>query len=279
MKGKVAVITGAGSGIGRALAMRMSDRGSPVAIADFDADGLAETETMLSGPVLTRILDVRDRSALMAFAASVAEWDAGPVGFVINNAGVTTSQAFADSAPEDDEWVLDVNFGGVVNGCHAFLPLLLKQGSGTLVNVSSVFGLVGFPYQSAYCASKHAVRGFTESLRHEMRGTGIQVAVVHPGGVKTNIVANARFHADDAGNSDVSEAAERFASLARATPEKAARIIQTGIEAGRPRIRVGADAVLTDWVVRLAPVRYYDLVERVMHLSRRRVPDQGDAPR
>lgn len=269
MKGKVAVITGAGSGIGRALALRMAERGSPVAIADFDADGLAETESMVDGPVLARTLDVRDRSAMMGFAATVDEWDAGGIGFVINNAGVTTSQAFASSAPEDDEWVFDVNFGGVVNGCHAFLPLLIKQDSGTLVNVSSIFGLIGFPVQTAYCASKHAVRGFTESLRHEIRGNGVRIAVVHPGGVKTNIVNNARFHVDEAGNEDQAEAAERFASLARATPEKAAKIIQTGIESGKPRIRVGADAVVVDLLVRLAPVRYYDVLERLTALSGR----------
>jgi len=269
MDGKVAIITGAGSGIGRALALRMSEQGSPVAIADFDADGLAETEAMVPGPVLARTLDVRERSAMMAFAASVDEWAPGPIGFAINNAGVTTSQSFADSSPEDDEWVMDVNFGGVINGCHAFLPLFLKQGEGTLVNVSSLFGLIGFPYQSAYCASKHAVRGFTESLRHEMRGTGVRVAAVHPGGVKTNIVANARFHADDAGNSDVDEAAEGFASIARATPEKAAKIIQSGIEAGKPRIRVGVDAVAMDLISRIAPVRYYGVIDRLkVHLGR-----------
>lgn len=269
MDGKVAIITGAGSGIGRALALRMSEQGSPVAIADFDADGLAETEAMVKGPVLARTLDVRERSAMMAFAASVDEWAPGPIGFAINNAGVTTSQSFADSSPEDDEWVMDVNFGGVINGCHAFLPLFLKQGEGTLVNVSSLFGLIGFPYQSAYCASKHAVRGFTESLRHEMRGTGVRVAAVHPGGVKTNIVANARFHADDAGNSDVDEAAEGFASIARATPEKAAKIIQSGIEAGKPRIRVGVDAVAMDLISRIAPVRYYGVIDRLkVHLGR-----------
>ena len=269
MAGKTAIITGAGSGIGRALALRMSAQGSPVAIADFDEDGLAETEAMASGPVLARKVDVRDRAAMMAFAAAADEWAPAPIGFAINNAGVTTSQAFADSAPEDDEWVMEVNFGGVVNGSHAFLPLLLKQGSGTLVNVSSLFGLIGFPYQSAYCASKHAVRGFTESLRHEMRGSGIRIAVVHPGGVKTNIVANARFHADDAGHSDVGEAADNFASMARATPDRAAQIIQNGIEAGKPRIRVGADAVVMDLVSRVAPVRYYGLVERVKNRNGR----------
>ncbi|MGK2956762.1 MAG: SDR family NAD(P)-dependent oxidoreductase [Solirubrobacterales bacterium] len=269
MKGRVAVITGAASGIGRALAIRMAERGSPVAIADFNAEGLAETESMIEGPVLARTLDVSDRGAMMAFAATVDEWDAGSIGFVINNAGVTTSQPFADSSSEDDEWVMNVNFGGVVNGSHAFLPLLIKQDSGTLVNVSSVFGLFGFPVQSAYCASKHAVRGFTESLRHEMRGTGVRIAVVHPGGVKTNIVKNARFHVDDIGNEDQGQAAEQFESVARATPEKAAEIIQTGIESGKPRIRVGADAVLMDLLVRAAPVRYFDVLERFMKLSRR----------
>ena len=267
--GKTVVVTGAASGIGRALALRLSRAGSPVAIADFNAEGLAETETMIDGPVLAQVVDVSDRATMLGFAASVSEWSSAPIGAVINNAGVTTSQSFLDASPEDDEWVMKINFGGVVNGSHAFMPLLLEQDSGTLVNVSSVFGLFGFPNQSAYCASKHAVRGFTEALRHELRGTGVSVAVVHPGGVKTNIVRNARFHADDKGNTDHGEAAERFASLARATPEKAAGIIQAGIERGKPRIRIGGDAVLMDLLVRAAPVRYYDVMDRFIKLADR----------
>jgi len=267
--GKTVVVTGAASGIGRALALRLSRAGSPVAIADFNAEGLAETETMIDGPVLAQVVDVSDRATMLGFAASVSEWSSAPIGAVINNAGVTTSQSFLDASPEDDEWVMKINFGGVVNGSHAFMPLLLEQDSGTLVNVSSVFGLFGFPNQSAYCASKHAVRGFTEALRHELRGTGVSVAVVHPGGVKTNIVRNARFHTDDKGNTDHGEAAERFASLARATPEKAAGIIQAGIERGKPRIRIGGDAVLMDLLVRAAPVRYYDVMDRFIKLADR----------
>ena len=266
---KTAVVTGAASGIGRALALRLSVNGSAVAIADFNAEGLAETESMIQGPVLARTVDVSDRSAMLGFAATVADWTPAPIGAVVNNAGVTTSQSFIDASPEDDEWVMNVNFGGVVNGSHAFMPLLLKQRSGTLVNVSSIFGLFSFPNQSAYCASKHAVRGFTESLRHELRGTGVAVAVVHPGGVKTNIISNARFHADERGNTDHGDAAERFAKLARTTPEKAAKIIQTGIERGNPRIRIGGDAVAMDLLVRAAPVRYYEVVERFVNLASR----------
>lgn len=259
--GKTAVVTGAASGIGRALAVRLSRSGSPVAIADADPEALSETASMLGGPLFSRTVDVSDRHAMMDFAAEVDEWTPAPIGAVVNNAGVATSQPFAEAAVEDDEWVMDVNFGGVVNGSHSFLPLLLKQGSGTLVNVSSVFGLFGFPNHSAYCASKHAVRGFTESLRGELRGSGVAVAVVHPGGVKTNIVANSRFHVDDQGNRDRDLAAERFASLAKTTPEKAAKIIQSGIERGDPRIRIGADAVALDLMVRVAPVRYVDAID------------------
>jgi len=266
---KTAVVTGAASGIGRALALRLSVNGSAVAIADFNAEGLAETESMIQGPVLARTVDVSDRSAMLGFAATVADWTPAPIGAVVNNAGVTTSQSFIDASPEDDEWVMNVNFGGVVNGSHAFMPLLLKQRSGTLVNVSSIFGLFSFPNQSAYCASKHAVRGFTESLRHELRGTGVAVAVVHPGGVKTNIISNARFHADERGNTDHGDAAERFAKLARTSPEKAAKIIQTGIERGNPRIRIGGDAVAMDLLVRAAPVRYYGVIERFVNLASR----------
>ena len=196
LAGRTAVITGAGSGIGRALALRLAGTGCPVAIADKDADGLDETSAAIGDSAFAQVVDVSDRQAMFGFAARVTEWAPTPLGLVINNAGVTVLQTFADAAVEDDEWVHGINFGGVVNGTHAFLPVLLRQDSGTLANVSSVFGLFGFPNQTAYCASKHAVRGFTESLRQEMRGTGVRIAVIHPGGIKTNIVNNSRFHSD-----------------------------------------------------------------------------------
>jgi short-subunit dehydrogenase len=189
---------------------------------------------------------------------------------VFNNAGVTVMQGVADASPEDDQWVFDVNFHGVVHGVTSFLPILLEQRSGSIVNTSSVFGLVGFPHQSAYCASKFAVRGYTEALRQELRGTGVHAAVVHPGGVKTNIVANARFRSDYHGDhADVASAAREFATIARTSPERAAEIIHKGIEDGKARIRVGPDAVMLDLLVRIAPTRYYDVIARVEGLIRR----------
>jgi NADP-dependent 3-hydroxy acid dehydrogenase YdfG len=273
INGRTAVITGAGSGIGQATARRLAAHGCPVALADWNEEGLEETAASIAGAggsVFSRKLDVRDRQGVMAFAADVNEWAPQPLGLVFNNAGVTVLQGVADASPEDDEWVFAVNFGGVVNGVTAFLPILLGQRAGVIVNTSSVFGLVGFPHQSSYCASKFAVRGYTEALRQELRGTGVRAAVVHPGGVKTNIVANARFRSDYRGeHADVQSAAADFATIARTSPEKAAKIIHEGIEKQKARIRVGPDAVLLDLLVRLAPTRYYDVIERLEGAVRR----------
>ena len=199
LAGQTVVITGAASGIGRALAERMSARGSPVAIVDQDAGGLEETTAGLSGRVLSEQLDVRDRQGQFAFAAKVRDWAPAPIGAVFNNAGVAVSSTVADAAIEDDEWLHAINFEGVVHGVRAFLPVLLEQRSGAIVNTSSVFGLAGIPAQSAYCASKFAVRGFTESLRHELIGTGVRAITIHPGGVRTNIARNGRLHTDPRG--------------------------------------------------------------------------------
>lgn len=273
INGQTAVITGAGSGIGQAVARRLAKHGCPVVLADWNEDGLNDTAASISGAggtVLARKLDVRDRQGQMAFAAEVKEWAPAPIGLVFNNAGVTVLQGVADASPEDDQWVWDVNFHGVTNGVTAFLPLLLQQGSGVIANTSSVFGLVGFPHQSAYCASKFAVRGYTEALRQELKGTGVRAVVVHPGGVKTNIVANARFRSDFRGDhQDVESAAREFATIARTSPDKAAKIIHEGIEKGRSRIRVGPDAVFLDLLVRAAPTRYFDIIERLEGVVRR----------
>ncbi len=270
IRGRTAVITGAASGIGRAVAQRLASQGCPVALADQDAEGLADTAETIGGPVITRLLDVRDRAGMMAFAAAIEEWRPAPLGMIFNNAGVTVLQGVADGSPEDDEWVGEINYGGVVNGVRAFLPLLLAQDSGAIVNTSSVFGLIGFPHQSAYCASKFAVRGYTDALRQELRGTGVSAVNVHPGGVKTSIVSNARFRADHRGNfKDVGEAAAGFEQLARTTPERAAEIIQAGVERGRARVLVGADAHVFDFLGRFAPTHYYDVIERVENLVER----------
>ena len=264
LDGRTAFVSGAASGIGRALAQRLAGHGCPVAIADQDEAGLTETAELIGGvggDVFARRLDVRDRQAQMAFAAEVAEWAPRPLGYVFNNAGVATSQSVADGSVEDDEWVTEINFGGVVNGVRAFLPILVRQDSGVIVNTSSVFGLVGIPFQSAYCASKFAVRGFTESLRHELRGTGVDAVTVHPGGVKTNIARNARYHAHPL-RPDVSheEAARQFEQMAFTPPERAARIIHDGVKAGRSRILVGPDAYVFDGLARALPTRYFDVL-------------------
>ena len=272
LAGRTVVITGAGSGIGRALAQRLGRQGCPVALFDWDEAGLEETAETIEGPanpVFARRLDVRDRGAQMALAAEVRAWAPAPLGAVFNNAGVTVSQLVDGAAPEDDEWVIDVNYWGVVHGTRAYLPILLEQGSGVIVNTSSVFGLIGFPSQSAYCASKFAVRGFTESLRHELRGTGVDAVAVHPGGVATSIVENARFHVDDRGNTDKSVLVADFTKVARTTPAKAAETIQRGIERGKGRILIGPDAALLAGVLRVVPVRYYDVIKRIEPLIRR----------
>ncbi|MGZ4169418.1 MAG: SDR family NAD(P)-dependent oxidoreductase [Solirubrobacteraceae bacterium] len=269
--GRTAFVSGAASGMGRAVALRLAAHGCPIAIVDQDEDGLRETEELVSGPVLARTLDVRDRLAQMAFAAEVAEWAPEPLGMVLNNAGVATSQSVAEGSLEDDEWVLDINLGGVINGTRAFLPILLDQNSGVIVNTSSVFGLVGIPFQSAYCTSKFAVRGFTESLRHELRGTGVSAVTVHPGGVKTNIARNARFHAHPLrpGLSH-EEAARLFDAMASTTPDRAARTIHEGVKAGRSRVLVGPDAYLFDALARLMPTRYFDVLAFLDGLVARR---------
>lgn len=268
LAGRTVVVTGAGSGIGRAVAQRVARDGCPVAIVDWDEEGLRATEDSIDGPVLAQKLDVRDRQGQLAWAATVREWAPAPIGLVLNNAGVTVAQTVADGSPEDDEWVHDVNFWGVVHGTRAWLPVLVEQGSGTIANVSSLFGIIAFPNQSMYCATKFAVRGYTEALKHELRGTGVRAVAIHPGGIKTNIVRNARFHADDLGGTDHGKFMRDFDKMARTSPEKAAATIQRGVEAQAGRILVGPDAKGLSLVARIAPVRYFDVVDRLGKLAR-----------
>jgi|SRR5579884_813124 len=276
LAGSTVVITGAGSGIGRALAQRLSAYGCPVAAADANAETLAETETLLDGPVLARRLDVRDRQGQLAFAAEVAEWAPAPIGAVFNNAGVAMTATVAQTPPEDHDWVMQINFEGVVNGTRAFLPILTRQGSGAIVNTSSVFGLVGIPYQGAYCASKFAVRGFTESLHNELRDTGVRAVSVHPGGIKTNIVRNAKLHEDWRGESrSDADLIDEFETMAITTPQRAAEIIHRGVDAGRLRILVGPDAYVFDAVSRLAPARGYAWLERLENVAARAAGRRG----
>lgn len=266
LSGRPVVITGAASGIGRSLAQRLARTGSPVAIADVDETGLKETAASLGDVrVLTRKLDVRDATDQKKFAGEVREWLTAPLAAVFNNAGVAVGSSVLDAVPEDDQWLWDINFHGVVNGTRAFLPILAEQKSGAIVNTSSVFGLMGIPYQSAYCASKFAVRGFTDSLRQELRGTGVRAVTVHPGGIKTNIANNARVRKDPFGQGrSPQEVTDAFNAVLRTTPEKAAEVIHRGVERGKARILIGADAYGIDLMARLAPTHYFDLVAPIV---------------
>ncbi len=267
------MITGAASGIGRALATRLSGLGSPVAIADVDEAGLAKTAAALSGPVLSRVLDVADAADVLRWAGEVRQWLPAPLAAVFNNAGVAVTSTVLDAEPEDDDWLLGINFHGVVNGTRAFLPLLVAQDDGVIVNTSSVFGLAGMPHQSAYCASKFAVRGFTDSLRQELRRTGVRAVTVHPGGVSTNIARNARIRRDPEGLGRTrEELAAQFEALTRTTPDRAAEVIHRGVERGRARILVGPDAYLFDALTRITPTHYYSVLALLESRLRRTGP-------
>jgi len=284
LAGRPVMITGAASGIGRSLARRLSGLGSPVAIADIDEAGLKETARTLPGPVLVRVLDVRDAADQRRFAAEVVQWlpsladpslddpslddpsldDRARLAAVFNNAGVAVASSVLDADPDDDEWLRQINFDGVVHGTRAFLPILVEQDEGVIVNTSSVFGLLGMPYQSAYCASKFAVRGFTDALRQELRGTGVRAVTVHPGGVRTNIARSARVRKDPEGRGRSQEQmAAEFEALLRTTPDRAAEIICRGVDRGKARILVGPDAYVFDALARVAPTHYYDVMERL----------------
>ena len=273
LSGRTAVITGAGSGMGRGLAQLLARRGCPVAIFDIDEEGLAETERLIGGAnadkIFARRLDVSDRDAQLALAEEVRAWSPAPLGAVFNNAGVTLSQTIEDVTDEDFRWIVDINFWGVVHGTKAYLPWMLEQDAGVVVNTSSLFGLIAWPTQATYNATKFAVRGFTEGLRHELRGTGVRAVAVHPGGVATGIVRNARFHVDDRGSSDRTELEGDFDRVARLTSDRAAQIILRGVDRGDERILVGHDARAGDALQRIAPRRYFDVVKRLEPLLRR----------
>lgn len=260
-KESVAVVTGAASGIGRALSLRLAkEQIAGIAIADVDDAGLSETANMLREhpvKVTSHIVDVADADAMRIFANEVHE-SHGRVTHVINNAGVALGGTIREASLDEMSWVMSINFWGVVHGTKFFLPYLEKESSAHIVNISSLFGLIAPPGQGAYCASKFAVRGFTEVLRHELEGTNIAVSVVHPGGISTNIANSARIAAG-AQMSD-EQIAKRKAlinkNLARTTPDQAADIIVRGVITREPRIIVGPDARIISRIARVFPRRY-----------------------
>jgi len=264
IRGKVAVITGAGSGIGQALAHDLARRGARLAISDIDEVGLAETAKqvrVIGAQVHTTRLDVTDRPAVLRYADEVAA-EYGTVNIVINNAGIAFHGDIEKMSFEQIERVMDVDFWGVVNGTKAFLPYLIESGDGHVVNISSLFGLMAVPSQGAYNAAKFAVRGFTEALRQEMlvNGHPVHVTCVHPGGIKTAIARNA----DAVAGQDPAVLADLFdKKLAKTSAASAARSIRRAVIGNRPRAVVGWDAKILDLFVRIAGPGYQRVVSSV----------------
>ena len=257
-KDKVAAITGAASGMGRTLALELAQRGCHLALSDVNEKGLAETAGLaarLGVKVTTQRLDVSDRLAMNAWAEQVVR-DHGRVNLIFNNAGVALGATLDTVKPEDFEWIMGINFWGVVWGTQAFLPYLKQSGEGHIINTSSLFGLLALPTQGTYNASKFAVRGFTEALRQELdlEKCGVSATCVHPGGIRTNIAMAARIDPamQKRTGSDPEQARKRFDKLLNTTTaESAARQIIRAVEGNKRRVLVGPDARFLDKVVRL----------------------------
>jgi butyryl-CoA dehydrogenase len=273
-RGRVAVITGAGSGIGRALANALARQGAHLALSDIDDVGLAETVGQCEGfgvKITSQTLDVADRDAVYAWADHVAG-DHGKVNLIFNNAGVALGATVESMSYEDFEWLMNINFWGVVYGTKAFLPHLHQSGEGHIVNVSSVFGLISVPSQSAYNAAKFAVRGFSDALRMELEieRASVSVTTIHPGGIKTNIARHARMDAsvlDVAG--DPESAVRDFERAFITSPEKAATQILLAVRRDRRRALIGPDAKAIDLVSRLPAKIYQSLLTRGARSLRR----------
>ncbi|GMV68373.1 MAG: putative short chain dehydrogenase/reductase [Pseudomonadota bacterium] len=263
MQGKVAVITGSGSGIGRATALRLARAGCRLALADIDAETNAQAAAeaaALGAAVSTHTVDVADKAQMAALPEAVLAAH-GAAHIVVNNAGVMVFDPVAAEALDDFEWLFATNFWGVVYGCTFFLPTLRRAGEGHIVNLSSMFGFYGLPTQGAYCASKFAVRGFTESLRAELTGSGIGVTAMHPGAIRTNIFRSAR--AQRADHRALLQQAQLQMDRFGTAPERVAAKIESAIRHNRARVRVGLDAYLSDGLTRLYPPAISTLMGRV----------------
>jgi NAD(P)-dependent dehydrogenase (short-subunit alcohol dehydrogenase family) len=270
LNGKVVAITGTASGMGRALAIGCASLGSRLAISDIDEVGLRETAERaraLGVEVDAQPLDVADRAAIHRWAAHVAG-KLGGADVLVNNAGVSLSHSIEAMRDEDFEWLFNINFWGVANGCKAFLPQLKQRPEAHIVNLSSVFGLIAVPTQAAYNAAKFAVRGYTEALRQELASTNVRVTCVHPGGIRTEIARRGRHYEDPTGRpTDTARAAATFEKNARTSAEDAAQTIIRAILKERPRLLIGADAYIIDALARLFPVGYAHVVDRVARMT------------
>lgn len=262
----MAAITGAASGIGRALAVSLAAKGCALALSDIDAAGLDETASLCADDVeiTCTTVDVSNRDQVTSWADASAAHH-GEINLIFNNAGVNLTHDASTQSIDDVAWVMDVDFWGVVHGTQAFLPHLQASSFGHIINISSVFGLVSIPTQSAYNAAKFGVRGYSDALRMELEleGSHVSVTTVHPGGIKTNIVRNGRSQFVD------DHAAERFDAMAMTTPEKAAEQILRAVSRNRRRALIGPDAVLFDLGSRLPASIAHRIVKM---MTRRNLP-------
>jgi len=268
---KIAVITGAGSGMGQALAILLAEAGCHLAICDVDYEGLAETQKSVSTGVRlsTHIVDVSQLEQVETFAKHVLAKH-GQVNLVFNNAGVSVT-ALAEQMPlKDFEWLMNINFWGVIYGCRTFLPYLREVDEAAIINTSSIFGTIALPTQSAYNASKFAVRGYTYSLRQELRDSHIGVSCVQPGGVKTRIVSTSRYIPTDNESPTKEDMAVNFEAVARLSPIEAAQIILDGVLQDKAQILVGKDARIISWLERFAPLGYMNIITQRMRQSTNR---------
>ena len=262
IRGAAAAVTGAASGIGRALALELASRGCDLALADRDEAGLkgvaAEIGKTSQQKVTIHRVDVGEPAEIMEFAIAAVAAHPG-LTIVINNAGVALYGQFNEIDQAQMDWLMNINFWGLVHSTRAFLPHLARQPAAHIVNLSSIFGIIAPPGQTAYCAAKFAVRGFSESLRHElqMAESPVKLSVVHPGGVLTNITRNSRTGSGITDNARRVQSIERFDTIAKTTPKGAALRIITGIEKNQPRILIGNDARFMDILQRLRPATYW----------------------
>ena len=261
---RTAVVTGAANGIGRAIAVSLARRGCHLALADIDEEGMADTAKLIqeSGVRVSRHrLNVADRSAVAQFPDIVVA-EHGGADVLVNNAGVAVGGTFEEVSDEDFEWLFEINFWGVVRMTRAFLPLLRASEDARVVNLSSIYGVIAPPEQTAYSASKFAVRGFSEALRHELEGSRIAVTVVHPGGVATSIAENARIHAG-ATEEEIAKRRRKYQKLLRLPPEIAGETIVRGVERRESRILIGSDAKTISLIARLLPASYWKVLMRL----------------
>jgi short-subunit dehydrogenase len=267
IRGAAAAVTGAASGIGRALALELAARGCDLALADRDEAGLqtlaAEIAKAHAQKVTVHRVDVGEPGQIADFAQAATAAHPG-LNILVNNAGVVLLGQFGEIDQAQMDWLMNINFWGVVHGTRAFLPHLARQREAHIVNLSSLFGIIAPPGQTAYAAAKFAVRGFSESLRHElqMAKSPVKLSVVHPGGVSTNIVRNSRAGSGVTDNARRAQSIERFDAVARTTPAAAALRIIAGIEKNAPRILIGHDARMMDLLQRLRPGTYWAVLAR-----------------